>query len=46
MPLTPEQRAMATTELEQLQSVIARHEGHTFKIRGWPFAVVSALTAR
>lgn len=32
-------------ELDRLQGIISRHEGYTFTIRGWLFAVVGGLLA-
>src|SRR5262245_60538658 len=44
MAISPDQRTTALFEIERLQEIIARHEEHTFKIRGWLYAVLAALT--
>ena len=44
MSLSPTQVETARFEIERLQDIIARHEEHTFKIRGWLYTVLGALT--
>lgn len=44
MSLSPDQLESARFEIEQLQAIVARHEEHTFKIRGWLYTVLGALT--
>lgn len=40
-----QKREMAMFELEQLERAISRHEDYVFKIRGWLFTILLALTA-
>jgi hypothetical protein len=44
LPLTSTQLENARFEIERLQDIVARHEEHTFKIRGWLYTVLGALT--
>ena len=45
VPLSADQRTVALFEIERMQEIVARHEGYTFKIRGWLYTVLAALTA-
>jgi hypothetical protein len=36
---------LAVRELERLQGIIARHEGHIFTLRGWLVTAIGALIA-
>jgi|GEM_PF-2705954 len=36
---------IAIEELKLLQSVVARHEHHAFRVKGWLFALMAAVTA-